>query len=96
MSEGIYKRFYASIQWRRCREAYKKSQGYLCERCKAKGLLVPATEVHHIVPLTPQNINDPSITLSFSNLMAVCERCHDELHNRRRYKVDEYGRVMPR
>ena len=90
------KEFYSTRQWKRCREAYKKSVGYLCEECLKNGKIVPADDVHHIKKLTPQNVNDPSVALSFSNLMALCNRCHDKMHGRaRRYTVDEYGRVTP-
>ena len=33
--------------------------------------------VHHKVPLTPKNINDDKITLSFDNLRYDCKECHD-------------------
>lgn len=90
------KEFYSTRQWKKCREAYKKSVGYLCEECLRNGKIVPAEDVHHIQKLTPQNVNDPSIALSFSNLMALCNPCHDKMHGRaRRYTVDEYGRVTP-
>jgi len=96
MSDGIYKKFYSTKRWQQCREAYKKSKGYLCERCLANGIVRPATEVHHKIRLTPSNIYDESITLNWANLMCVCEQCHDELHGRaKRYTVDEYGRVCP-
>ena len=87
--------FYGSPAWKECRASYMKSKQYLCERCAQKGIQVPAVAVHHKIHLSPSNINDPTITLSWSNLMAVCERCHSELHRgeNKRYIVDEMGRV---
>ena len=41
--------FYSSRAWRDCRDAYARSVGGLCERCRAKGLITPGTEVHHKV-----------------------------------------------
>lgn len=72
--------FYSSIQWRKCRDAYKKSKQGLCERCLKKGLIVPADEVHHKIRLTKENINNPQISLNFNNLEALCESCHDKEH----------------
>lgn len=58
-------KLYVSKPWRRCREGYLKSKGYLCERCLSIGLYTPATEVHHKIRITAENINDPSITLNW-------------------------------
>ena len=89
------KQFYSSKEWKECREEYKKSVGYMCERCKAKGLLAPAEIVHHKIRVTPGNIKRPEILLDFNNLEALCRKCHGEEHKTisRRYKADEYGRV---
>ena len=44
--------------------------------------------------LTPDNIHDPSVTLSWDNLKLVCRDCHAKEHgSMKRYKVDEFGRV---
>ena len=74
---------------------YAKSVGGLCEPCKQKGIYTAGEIVHHKIPITPDNINDSGITLSWDNLMLVCRECHAQIHNRteRRYEVDEYGRV---
>lgn len=90
--------FYATRAWENTREAYRKKARGLCEVCAAKGLIVPGEIVHHKIHLTPENINDPNITLNFGNLQLVCRRCHEEIHKQkdRRYTIDENGNVMPR
>lgn len=90
--------FYFSPAWRKCRAAYVRSKGGLCERCLERGLYVPGVIVHHKIHLTPQNIGDESVTLNWDNLELVCRDCHAELHasRARRYKVDEYGRIEAR
>ena len=95
MARDFAKEFYNSTEWKECRRAFRKQALGLCERCRAKGLIRAGEIVHHKVPITPQNIYDPGITLSYSNLMLVCRDCHAELHQKRetRYKVDELGRV---
>lgn len=90
------KSFYTSYAWEQTRKAYAKKARGLCEVCAAKGLIVPGEIVHHKIHLSPQNINDPNITLSFDNLQLVCRACHAEIHERqrkRRYTVDENGHV---
>ena len=88
------KTFYKSKTWQSCRASYLKQARGLCEVCLRRGLYTPADTVHHIIHITPQNINDPSVTLNFSNLLAVCRDCHAEQHRtKRRYKVDKFGRV---
>lgn len=90
--------FYLSKAWQDTRKAYAKSVGGLCERCLEKGLYKAGEIVHHKIHITPDNIHDESITLNWDNLELVCRECHSEEHTRhkRRYKVDEYGRVAPR
>ena len=97
------RKFYASVAWKETRKAYRKSQGGLCERCKAKGLITPGEIVHHKTHLTPENINDEIITLNWNNLELLCRQCHEEEHHngkyivkrrKRRYEVDEFGKVI--
>lgn len=68
-------RFYKSKAWKDAQAAFMKSKHYICERCGR-----PAKIVHHKTYITPQNINDPSITLSFANLEALCADCHNKEH----------------
>ena len=89
------RKFYKSQAWKQCRAGYLKKVAGLCERCYAKGLIVPATMVHHKVYISPENIDDPNVTLNWDNLEALCNDCHAAEHATliKRYKVDEYGRV---
>ena len=89
--------FYSSQSWRDCRESYARSKRYLCEDCLAKGLYTPGEIVHHIINLTPENINDPNITLNFDNLRLVCRKCHADEHRKqkRRFILLSDGTVIP-
>lgn len=89
-------RFYKSKAWQHTRDAYAKSKRGLCERCLSEGRLTPGEIVHHKVHLSPENINDPTVSLSWDNLELVCRDCHAQLHDarKRRYKVDNFGRVI--
>ena len=64
----------------------------------SKGIIRTGEIVHHKIELTPENIHDPSISLSHDNLRAVCRECHAQEHGARprRYKVDDFGRVTIR
>ena len=87
--------FYFSPAWKKTREAYKKSVGGLCEICWAKGIVRPGEIVHHKIHLSPDNISDQNISLSWDNLQCVCRDCHARLHGEeKRYELDEFGRVI--
>ncbi len=88
-------RFYKSKAWQRTRSAYIKSRGCLCEDCIKRGLIIPGEIVHHIKPITEDNINDPEITLAWDNLRLLCRSCHEQVHRRTplRYTIDEQGKV---
>ena len=88
------KAFYVSREWINCRRAYAISKAGLCERCLAKGLIVPGDEVHHKIRLTPQNITQPEISLNWENLELLCKQCHHEEHRGKRWQTDELGRVQ--
>lgn len=94
--EPYARAFYLSAAWRSCRAAYLKKAGGLCERCLRNGLYVPADIVHHKRHITPDNITDPRVTLSFDNLEALCWSCHEKEHKgrQRRFTVDQEGHVI--
>ncbi len=70
------KKFYKSKAWEKCRAAYIIKVHGFCERCDKPGKIV-----HHKTWLTPQNINDPNVTLNHNNLEFVCQDCHNEEHH---------------
>lgn len=73
-------KFYNSKAWKKCREGYIQSVNGLCERCLANGKYTPGYELHHKVWLTPENINDPYITLNWKKLEFLCSPCHSKEH----------------
>ena len=80
MAKEWAKKFYASKEWKECRAAYIDLVDGLCERCLEKGKVNPGYIVHHQTYLTPENINDPEVTLNFDELEYLCKQCHDEEH----------------
>ena len=94
--------FYKSRAWERCRASYIANRrgidGGLCEVCHRE----PGYIVHHRMAITPENINDPDITLCWDNLQYVCKACHDKIHHYCgrakggcRYVFDEDGNPVP-
>lgn len=87
--------FYKSKEWQACRESAIRRDAFLCQDCLKAGRYIPAEEVHHIIPLTPANVHDASISLNLANLVSLCRECHKARHGAkpRRYKVDGFGHV---
>ena len=48
----------------------------LCERCEERGIVRPASQVHHVVAIDEAHW----LRMVRSNLMSVCVECHEELH----------------
>ena len=71
--------FYHSKEWKILRAEALSRDGYLCQECKKKGIITPATTVHHIKPLRI----DEKKALQLSNLETVCAACHNQLHRER-------------
>ena len=93
MAQDFALAFYHSKAWLECRAGYINSVLGLCKHCHKQGLIV-----HHIVKLTPENINNPSITLDWSNLMYLCLDCHNAIHadklsTKENYYFDEKGNL---
>lgn len=71
----------------------------MCERCFDRvGALVPAEIAHHKRFVTPENVNDPEVTLNADNIMRVCRDCHARIHYpndyRPRVTFDAQGRTV--
>lgn len=86
VAKGFAKAFYNSKAWQECRDGYIKSVFGLCERCKKPGHIV-----HHKIELTPENIDDPEITLSWGSLEYLCLECHNKEHGRGGQEVVREG-----
>ena len=53
----------------------------LCESCLKKGRIRPGKIVHHTIYLTPENINDPNVSLNWEYLRYDCQDCHNIEHH---------------
>lgn len=70
--------FYKSYAWRHKRERVLRRDGYLCCECRRYGRSTAATTVHHIEPLKDK----PGLRLEGSNLISLCNKCHERMHDR--------------
>ncbi len=73
MAKPFAKSFYASRVWRTVRQQALRRDSYTCCLCGGH-----ATEVHHLIELTPQNISDMRIALGLDNLQSLCWLCHNK------------------
>ena len=88
MAKEFSKPFYRTKAWKDARRIVLHRAHWMCERCGK-----PATEIHHRIRLTPDNMWDPRITLNHDNLMALCEECHQAQHRTKRWRCDEFGKI---
>ena len=76
MAEPWADAFYHSSIW-------KKQRRYILQRdhftCTVPGCHRTATEVHHKIELTKENINDLNICLNEKNLTSLCHDCHTRI-----------------
>lgn len=88
------KQFYKSAAWQQARRmALIRDHGL----CQTPHCYMPAEEVHHIIELTPDNIQDPRIALSLDNLTSLCRECHMRIHRGDivdRYHFDAAGNMV--
>lgn len=98
MAKAFSLSFYHSRAWRLVRQQVLRRDLYTCQECMANR----AGEVHHIIELTPENINDESIALNPDNLVSLCHDCHTKITQgstgdiQEGYIFDDEGNVIRR
>jgi len=70
--------FYKSSRWKNKREKILRRDKYLCLECKRYGRSTQASTVHHVNPLE----HFPEYALESWNLISMCAKCHDSMHDR--------------
>ncbi len=92
-------KFYKGTAWKHCRASFVKVRvamdGGMCQHCGDRHGEI----VHHVIWLTPENINNPDIALNHNNLEYVCWKCHENIKDpkklNRRYTFGADGKLMP-
>ena len=84
---ATYNRLINSARWRAIR-AQQLAEHPFCELCAKKGVYYQtgATEVHHIIPIDSARTEEEAERLAYgtSNLMSLCDKCHNDLHKAER------------
>lgn len=68
--------FYNTRAWKKVRWIVLHKYRGICQTCGKRGF-----EVHHIIPLSPSNVHDASISLNPDNLMLLCTSCHNAMRS---------------
>lgn len=85
IADGDIHRFYISKAWLHLRNEVLDEQHHECQPCKVKGLVTPASTVHHIKSVRQA----PWLALTKSNLLVVCDDCHYNIHHRKVSRWDD-------
>lgn len=80
--------FYTTSRWKHKRKTILRRDQYQCQECKRYGKTTEATTVHHVIP----RLDQPELRLSDSNLISLCGKCHDKMHDRNTNELTELGR----
>lgn len=79
--------FYKKPRWISKREKILKRDEYMCRECKRYGKTTGANTVHHIYPLKQR----PDLAFNSNNLLSLCSKCHDRMHDRSNNELTELG-----
>ncbi|QNO14933.1 AAA family ATPase [Alkalicella caledoniensis] len=85
----ILQRFYASDEWQKFRLVIISERGLKCEHCGERVANARQLTLHHIIELTPENVNDAAIALNPNNVLVVHHDCHNKIHKRFGYQNKE-------
>ncbi len=81
------KDFYKTSKWKGKRESILKRDEYMCRECKRYGKSVLAVTVHHVISLEQR----PDLKLASDNLLSLCSKCHDKMHDRTNNQLTKLG-----
>lgn len=82
--------FYKSKQWRLVRHEALERDNYECVMCKEAGKYAKCQNVHHIKELKDR----PDKALDLDNLMCVCIKCHNYIHDRYQTKAETNKKLI--
>lgn len=80
------KQFYNSKEWKNFRQTIilqrMLEEGIPCEDCGKIIHSLGDVQVHHIIELNKNNLNDYNISLNPDNVKILCHKCHNDIHGR--------------
>lgn len=81
-------RGYDSV-WAKLSKRYRKAARGLCEECERRGVIKTCDVVDHMIPLK----DAPEHRLNWSNLDALCHKCHNGLKRRIEQYAEKTGQL---
>lgn len=88
IADGALYKFYKTLEWLELRQSVMDEAHNECEICREAGIYSMAVTVHHVNEVKDR----PELALSRTyidgkglrqpNLMALCFKCHNEVHHR--------------
>lgn len=89
------KKVYKSTQWRKVRQlVIDRANGWSEPELK-QGKYVPGYIVDHIIPLTPDNVDNQAIAFGLDNLQYVSKEWHDNKHLPSHLQAGEFKKAEP-
>lgn len=85
MAQDFARKLYTSKAWIEFRFNLIIERGPKCQKCG--DIIIDTSKLigHHKIVLTPQNIDDPNVTLNKDNVDLICFDCHNKEHKRYGY-----------
>lgn len=83
-------KLYNKKKWKIKREYILKRDKYMCKECARFGKRVDADTVHHIYPVEFY----PQYAMSNWNLISLCNKCHNEMHDRKTHQLTQKGEKL--
>ena len=83
---------YKDKRWQDKRKAILKRDGYMCRECARYGKRIDADHVHHIYPVEFY----PEYKMMSWNLISLCRKCHDKMHDRDSHELTTLGKELQR
>ena len=89
-AKRIYDTVYNTTRWRSLRQTYLCAHP-LCELCLQRGIVAPATDVHHKLEISNAQTDAEMLSIGFdyNNLQSLCESCHTALHANKKRKPQQ-------
>lgn len=91
--------FYRSVEWNQFRDAFLSERvardgELICEECGKVIVHKYDAILHHKIELTDSNVHDATVALNPSNIMVVCHKSHNKIHERFGYSGSRHIYVV--
>lgn len=83
---------YSGKKWEKKRNYILRRDRYMCQECKRYGRLISGRVVHHVFPIEIY----PKEAFNNCNLITLCDKCHNKMHDRDSHKLTRKGKELQR